>query len=203
MYFGCYVAMSFLPITGVVLAGGAGHRMGGMDKGWVEWAGEPLIIHALRRCAGLSEVLISANRSLKRYHALGYPVVVDETADFGGPLRGLHQALRVAHQPWVATIPVDSPLLPLDIVAQLWAARGAASVIVARSVRGPEAVISLCARHTLQALEDYLATGGRKAQEWFGQLPHTWLELPVDVFKNCNTVADLTDHLSGNEASER
>ncbi|MHB1565853.1 MAG: molybdenum cofactor guanylyltransferase MobA [Acidiferrobacter sp.] len=178
-------------ISGAVLAGGAGRRMGGVDKGFVTWRGEPLIIHALRLVAGLPEVLISANRSLERYRALAPTVIVDDTPHFAGPLSGLRQILRCAHQPWVAVVPVDSPRLPADLVARLWAARAAAQVVIGRSPHGPEPVICLCQRAVLPTLEAYVAAGGTRAQDWFQPLAHTWLDLTKAEVANCNDPADL------------
>jgi len=180
-----------LPITGVVLAGGAGRRMGGIDKGFASWLGKPLIVYALGFVAGLPQILISANRSLSRYRAFGYDVVADEQADFSGPLMGLHATLKRATQPWLLSLPVDAPCLPTDIVARLWAARLPDGIVVARSPRGPEPVICLVPTALLEHLEDYLGKGGRRAQDWFQGLPQAWLDLTTAEVANCNTPQDL------------
>ncbi|MHB8253742.1 MAG: molybdenum cofactor guanylyltransferase [Acidiferrobacter sp.] len=180
-----------LPIAGVVLAGGAGRRMGGLDKGFVSWAGEPLVVHALRFMEGLPQVLISANRSLPRYRALGYEVVTDAQADFAGPLMGLCEAWRRVTQPWVACVPVDSPCLPADAIMQLWAARVVGGIVVARSPRGPEPLVCLAQTTLLAHLEAYLGNGGRRAQDWFQGLPQAWWDLTAAEAANCNTPADL------------
>lgn len=181
----------FPDISGAVLAGGAGRRMGGVDKGFVQWRGEPLIVHALRLVAGLPEVVVSANRSLDRYRALVPVVVEDDTPDFAGPLSGLCQILRHVHRPWVAVVPVDSPHLPADLVERLWAARGTAQIVVGRSPRGPEPVICLCQRAALPVLEAYMAAGGSRARDWFRPLAHNWLDLTLAEVANCNRSADL------------
>jgi len=188
---GIVVGTVSLPITGVVLAGGAGRRMGGLDKGFVLWSGEPLVVHALRFMAGLPQVLISANRSLSRYRALGYEVVTDECADFSGPLMGLRAALRKATQLWTACLPVDSPCLPADIMARLWAARVAGGIVVGRSPQGPEPIVCLVWTALLPHLETYLAKGGLRAQDWFRGLPQAWLDLTAAEAANCNTPQDL------------
>jgi len=185
------MGLTVLPITGVVLAGGAGRRMGGVDKGFVLWSGEPLVVHALRRVSTLPQVLISANRSLARYRALGHEVVVDDAAPFGGPLMGLRAAFLRASYPWVMSIPVDSPSLPLDISARLWASRVAEGIVVARSPRGVEPLVFLAARSLFSRLEAYCQTEGRRAQEWFIGAPQSWLDLtPAEAF-NCNTPDDV------------
>lgn len=180
-----------LPITGIVLAGGAGRRMGGVDKGFVCWQGTPLVHHALRFLSELPQVLISANRSLSRYQALGYEVVTDECPDFPGPLVGLRQALRKAVQPWAVCLPVDSPCLPHDIVGRLWAARVPGGIVVARSPQGPEPVICLIDTTQLPTLDAYLDHGGRRVQDWFKGLPQEWLDLTLAEAANCNTPADV------------
>ncbi len=181
------------PITGVVLAGGAGRRMGGRDKGFVPWRGEPLIVHALRLFAGLPEVVISANRSLARYQAFGHTVVGDERPDFPGPLIGLDRALAQAQQPWAACVPVDSPCLPADLITRLWRLRLAEGVVVARSARGVEPLVCLIAPPARAALSAYIARGGRTARAWFADLPTAWLSLTEREVTNCNTPEDLAD----------
>jgi molybdopterin-guanine dinucleotide biosynthesis protein A len=180
-----------LPVTGVVLAGGAGRRMGGQDKGFVTWSGEPLIHIAVRRLAGLPQVLISANRSLGRYRALGYEVVTDENDDFAGPLAGLRAAFRHAAQPWVLSVPVDTPCLPPDLVARLWASRITQGLVVARSPRGPEPLVCLADARLRTRLEDYWRAGGRRAQEWFAGADMAWFDLSDAEAANCNEPADL------------
>ena len=180
-----------LPITGVVLAGGAGRRMGGQDKGFVAWSGEPLIHNALRRLAALPQVLISANRSQARYRALGYEVVTDEAADFAGPLAGLRVAFRHAAYPWVLSVPVDTPCLPADLVARLWDRRIAQGLVVARSPSGPEPLVCLADRRLSVRLEAYWRAGGRRAQDWFAGADTAWFDLSAAEAANCNAPEDL------------
>jgi molybdopterin-guanine dinucleotide biosynthesis protein A len=127
-------------ITGVILAGGEGRRLGGVDKGLQELRGRPMVQWVLERLAPqVDTVLISANRNLQRYAAFGCPVLPDRIPDFAGPLAGLHAALTQAATPLVATVPCDSPFLPADLVARLHAALMAdqAELAVARAGTGP------------------------------------------------------------------
>lgn len=115
-------------LTGLVLAGGAGRRMGGVDKGWIDWRGRPLIAHTLDRLLPqVDTVMISANRSLDRYRAFGHPVVTDARPDYPGPLAGIEAGLRAATTPWVLYVPCDNPALPPGLATALVAAveRGA------------------------------------------------------------------------------
>lgn len=187
------------PITGLVLAGGRGARMGGIDKGWVVHAGEPLVTAVLRRFAPqVDAVLISANRNVEAYRALA-PVVTDAATGvalemFAGPLAGVLAGLRTATTDWVAFAPCDAPALPLDLVARLAAAVGdaAAAYPVADGRRQP--VFALVRRATAPSLGEYLAGGGRAMHGWLDALGA--IEVPFDdaaAFRNVNEPAAVAD----------
>lgn len=110
-------------ISGGILAGGAGARFGGADKGWVEFQNRPLIqwtLDALR--PQVDEVLISANRHLDRYAALGARVLPDTTpTSCEGPFAGMTQLLRAAAQDWLLCVPCDALLLPIDLAVAMLA----------------------------------------------------------------------------------
>ncbi|MBU2739349.1 molybdenum cofactor guanylyltransferase MobA [Acidithiobacillus concretivorus] len=182
-----------LPITGLILAGGAGRRMGGVDKGWVLWHKVPLINHAIQILqADSAEILISANRQLEDYRALGYPVISDPCTTFEGPLMGLSAGLAAAGQDWVASIPVDSPLLPHDLLRQMWQAKTDKDLVVVRSDQRWHAVLVLCHRRLLPRLQAYLDQGGRRVQDWFRDLDYATLYLDEAVLRNCNAPGDLS-----------
>lgn len=156
-------------ISGVILAGGLGRRMGGVDKGLQLLAGRPLAAQVAERFAPqVDELFINANRNPEAYAALGYRVLPDLVPDFAGPLAGLHAALAAAKHPLLATAPCDSPFLPTDLVAQLAAAlaENGADIAVARAADRLHPVFCLCRRSLLPDLAAYLAGGGRKVQEW-------------------------------------
>lgn len=190
--------MAHDPVGGVILAGGLGRRMGGVDKGLAEFQGRPLVAHVLARLAPqVAAMMINANRNPDIYAALGVPVVADPWPDFKGPLAGLAAGLAAAGPDcqWVVTCPCDAPFLPTDLVARLWAAAQAASapLAVAR-VGGRLQPVFLLARRTLApSLEAYLARGERRAEAWILSENH----VPVDfddcpgAFANLNTQADL------------
>lgn len=185
-------------ITGVLLAGGQGSRMGGVDKGLVELAGRPMAAHALERLAPqVDELLINANQNLDTWAAFGYPVFGDDVGGFAGPLAGLHAALVRARHPLVATAPCDSPFLPADLVARLAAALHAAGadLAVAKTFDQAHPVFCLCRRELAGHLGDFLAAGGRKIDRWYGSLKV--VEVAFDdqeaAFRNINTRAELAD----------
>lgn len=191
-------------ITGVVLAGGLGRRMGGVDKGLQVLRGKPLVQWVIERFAPqVDELLINANQNLDRYETLGYRVIRDEIGGFAGPLAGLHRALAEARHERVATVPCDSPFLPRDLVARLSSALDAAGadLAVARTGDQPHPVFCLCRKEVLPGLTAFLAAGGRKIDAWYASLKA--VEVPFDdavaAFSNINTRDELRSFESGDE----
>lgn len=185
-----------LAITGVVLAGGQGRRMGNVDKGFVELDARPLIAHVIDRLVPqVATLVINANRSAERYAAFGYPVVGDAVGGFAGPLAGLHAGLAAAATPFVATSPCDSPFLPADLVARLAAAFDARpiDIAVARTFDQPHPVFALVRRTVLPHLAQFLDGGGRKIDAWYASLAIAEVSFDdeADAFRNINTPADL------------
>ena len=183
-------------VTGVVLAGGQGRRMGGVDKGLVPFRGVPMAAHAIARLAPqVGAVLVNANQNAEAYAALGHRVVPDAVGGFAGPLAGLHAGLSAAATPFVATVPCDSPFLPSDLVERLAAAleRANADVAVARTLDQPHPVFALVRTSVRPHLEAFLAGGGRKIDAWYAT-PAT-VEVPfddeADAFRNINTRDEL------------
>ena len=183
-------------ITGLVLAGGRGSRMGGVDKGLQVHLGMPLAMHALLRLAPqVGDVMINANQNLDRYHALGHPVFADTVGGFAGPLAGLHAGLAHATREIVVTVPCDSPFLALDLVDRLHAALVAddAQLAVAKTFDQPHPVFALVRRDVLRSLAAFLERGGRKIDAWYAHLDV--VEVPfddeADAFRNINTADEL------------
>ncbi len=170
--------------------------MGGRDKGWVELDGRPLVERVLERFAPqVGQVLISANRNRERYAALGHEVIADVRPDYAGPLAGLHAAFAHARFDLIATVPCDSPWLPLDLVGRLHGAleRSSAQVAVARCGRRLHPVFLLCRKAVAGELEAHLASGARKAEGWVATLPCVQVDFDdgPEAFRNINTPADL------------
>lgn len=183
-------------ITGVILAGGLGRRMGGVDKGLQLLNERPMVQWALERFAPqVDELLINANQNSEQYGAFGYPVVPDQIPDFAGPLAGLHAALARATHPLVATVPCDSPFLPADLVSRLRAALDAdgADLAVARTFDQPHPVFCLCRRELLPHLTAFLESGGRKVDRWYATLKvvEVAFDDEADAFSNINTRDEL------------
>jgi molybdenum cofactor guanylyltransferase len=187
--------------TGLILAGGRGARMGGVDKGLQVFAGRPLVAHAIERLGPqVATLAISANRNLDEYARFGVPVRPDDDATFAGPLAGLATALVRLQTDWLATVPVDGPAFPLDLVARLGAAvesagehygSAVACTIEERRMRR-HGVFALVHRSLAGPLADYLASGERRVESWL------FAQATVDVvfddaawFINVNTSEEL------------
>jgi len=195
-------------ITGLVLAGGRGTRMGGVDKGLQPFHGVPLALHSLRRLqVQTGTAAINANRNLTTYASFGAPVWADATDGFDGPLSGFMAGLTHCASPWLATVPCDTPLFPSDLVQRLAAALMQAGAELAmayapeRDAAGqtllrPQPVCCLLHRSLLPSLQTYTQAGGRRVGAWAHQqrLVSAPFDAPGDdprAFSNANTLAEL------------
>ena len=186
-------------ITGMILAGGQGRRMGGVDKGLKNFRDKRLVEHAFERLAPqVAGVIINANQNLSAYRELGVRVVSDAIEGYAGPLAGLHAGLSVSKRPYLATVPCDSPFLPADLVSRLFSKLDEAGAEVAVAKTGDQAhpVFCLVRRGVLEHLADYLKGGGRKIDDWYSTL--FVVEVNFDdqagAFSNINTLEELQDH---------
>lgn len=194
-------------ITGLILAGGRGSRMGGIDKGLQNFRGLPLALQTLMRLQlqsqPLQEVLINANRNLSAYESLGVPVWPDSIDGFAGPLAGFLTGLERCETPLLLTVPCDTPLFPLDLVERLYAAMHAQDADMAMAAAPesdgavrPQPVFCLLKIELLESLVKFTQGGGRKIDAWTGQ--HRCAIVPFDLpgdstqaFANANTLAEL------------
>ncbi|WP_127996444.1 molybdenum cofactor guanylyltransferase MobA [Piscinibacter defluvii] len=187
-------------ITGLVLAGGRGSRMGGVDKGLQNHLGLPLALHALMRLAPqVGHAMINANRNLGAYESFGVPVWPDALPDYPGPLAGFLAGLEHCETPWLVTVPCDTPAFPLDLVERLAAAADAAGAEIAMAAtRGSDGstqvqpVFCLLSTGLLESLVRFTQSGQRKIDRWTAQ--HRCVEVPFDdeaAFFNANTPDDL------------
>ena len=188
--------MNILDVTGLVLAGGMGRRMGGVDKGLVLLDGRPMVAHVIERLTRqVGAIVINANQNIERYAALGYPVISDSIGGFAGPLAGLHAGLLAAQTPYVATSPCDSPFLPQDLVSRLAAGleHGEAQLAVAHTFAQPHPVFSLVSRDVLPHLSAFLDGGGRKIDAWYATLRVAAVQFDdaEGAFRNINTPDEL------------
>ncbi len=181
-------------VSGIVLAGGQGRRMGGVDKGLQQLRGRPMVAWVLERLAPqVDEIIVNANQNLETYARFGHRVVPDGIGGFAGPLAGLHAGLAAVARPLAVTVPCDSPFLPADLVSRLVGALAENDLAVAKTGAQPHPVFSLVRRSVRGHLERFLASGGRKIDAWYATL--RVVEVPFDdeaeAFRNINTVEEL------------
>lgn len=195
-------------ITGLILAGGRGSRMGGVDKGLQNFNGIPLALHTLMRLGPQVEsVMINANRNLSAYESFGSAVWPDASADFAGPLSGFLVGLERAETPYVLTVPCDTPRLPLDLAERLSEAlvREDADIAMAAAPETDEhghaevrtqPVFCLMKIELSESLVKFTQSGGRKIDAWTAQ--HKTVVVPFDAegddplaFANVNTLTEL------------
>ena len=188
-----------LDITGLVLCGGRGTRMGGVDKGLQNHHGMPLALHALMRLQPqVGPVIINANRNLSAYESMGVPVWPDPLADYPGPLAGWLAGLEHCETPYLLTVPCDSPNFPLDLAARLAAALLDADADIAMAAtledgrQQLQPVFCLLKSGLIESLAAYLDSGERKIDRWTAQ-QRCALALFDDTaaFANANTLLEL------------
>ncbi|MFG6466274.1 molybdenum cofactor guanylyltransferase MobA [Roseateles sp. BYS87W] len=186
--------MTPAPIVGLVLAGGRGTRMGGVDKGLQPWHGRPLAAHVLDALAPqVQSLMVSANRHLDAYAALGVPVLPDPPAyAFAGPLAGmLAGLLAVPDDTWLLTVPCDSPQLPSDLAARLWAAALPHGLAFVQAEREHPTHALLHTRHRA-TLDAALAQGQHAVLRWMRSQPHGVAQFNAPgAFVNFNHLTDL------------
>jgi len=195
-------------ITALVLAGGRGSRMGGVDKGLQNFNGTPLALHTVLRLqmqAGglIGDLMINANRNLAAYEAFGAPVWPDTLSDYAGPLAGFMTGLERCETPYLLTAPCDTPLFPLDLAQRLAQAFEDDSTEIAMAAAREEdgqirtqPVFCLMRVSLLESLVAFTQAGGRKIDRWTDQhrtVGVTFAQPGDDprAFCNANTLAEL------------
>ncbi|MGA8515358.1 MAG: molybdenum cofactor guanylyltransferase MobA [Burkholderiaceae bacterium] len=205
--------MNTQTITAIILAGGRGSRMGGVDKGLQTFNGVPLALHTLMRLqmqegGVIAETMVNANRNLAAYEAMGVSVWPDAApSEFAGPLAGFLTGLERCETPYLLTVPCDTPLFPLDLAQRLANAleREDAEIAMACAPETDEAgqtrtraqpVFCLLSASLLESLAAFMQSGGRKIDAWTAQ--HRCVTVPFDLpgdnpraFANANTLAEL------------
>lgn len=186
-------------ITGLVLAGGRGSRMGHVDKGLQQFRGAPMVLHVIMRLSPqVGAMMINANQNLGPYEGFGLPVWPDQLSGFEGPLAGVQTGLAQCETEYMVTAPCDSPFLPADLVARLGAAllEHGADLAVAVTGEGetkqPHPVFCLMKSVLLPHLSDYLQSGGRKIDTWHRSLNMVEVRFEDEsAFRNINTIEEL------------
>ena len=186
-------------ITGLILAGGRAQRMGGIDKGLIPFHNKPLIESAIERLKPqVASILINANRNITKYAHYGYPVIMDETPDFSGPLAGFSIGLKHCQTPYLLTSPCDSPLLPSDLAEKMVAELelNNLDLVYASSLEDGKAwaqpVFCLMRSNLRDSLMNFLNKGDLKIDRWFKELHSgTVIFENALAFANVNTPEEL------------
>ncbi len=182
-------------VTALILAGGAGRRMEGQDKGLLKWQSKPLIEHIISRLPeGIDKLLISCNRNLEQYQKYA-ATVVDEYPDYQGPLAGIYAALTTITTSELLVLPCDCPRPPRDLLRRLSEQRDTykADVCFAHDGGRGQYLFALL-NTTLKAnLGSYLASGGRSVNQWYKQLHSVQADFSdqADAFRNINLPSDM------------
>lgn len=191
--------MEIQQVTGLILAGGRGTRMGTVDKGLQMFRGAPMALHVLMRLSPqVGSLMINANQNLAPYEAFGVPVWPDQLQGYAGPLAGMQTGLTFCETEYMVTAPCDSPFLPSDLVAKLGQAIENQQADLAVAVTGEgenrqaHPVFCLMRTTLLDHLTEFLKGGGRKIDAWYGALKVAEVAFPdEDAFRNINTLDEL------------
>ena len=182
-------------ITAVILAGGQGRRMGGQDKGLIEFDGNPLasiLVNNLRQQA--VDIVINANRNHGQYQQFGCPVIRDQLEDYQGPLAGFASAMATVDSIFILTLPCDGPLLADDYVARFIASynENEAAVQVAFDGERLQPVHAMIKVDLLPSLKDFLDSDDRKIDRWYARHDYARVDFSdcANMFRNINTPAD-------------
>lgn len=183
-------------VTGVILAGGKGQRMGGQDKGLLEYQQQPLVQHIINRLSTQVDTLvINANRNIDRYQQFGHSVIEDSLSGFHGPLAGMHSVMEACTTEYILTVPCDSPTISSQLRQRMMEVLliNQADIAVAHDGNRIQPVFCLIACSLKDDLERYLKQGDRKIDLWFKQ--HKLVEVDFsdqpDSFINFNHPEDI------------
>ncbi|MDA1074373.1 MAG: molybdenum cofactor guanylyltransferase [Proteobacteria bacterium] len=182
-----------MKITGIILCGGRGSRLGGQDKPLLAWRGKALIAHVIERLTPQTDsLLISANRNLQQYAAWA-PVMPDQQQDFSGPLAGILAALSACNTDLAVICPGDGPLLPGDLVERLAGIRKAGEIAVAHDGERLQPLYQLLETKSISALAAWCAGADQSVTGWLNSQPHSVVDFSDrrECFRNINQLADL------------
>jgi molybdopterin-guanine dinucleotide biosynthesis protein A len=201
--------MDIAQITGLILAGGRGSRMGHVDKGLQAFRGAPMALHVMMRLQPqVGQMMINANQNLGPYESFGLPVWPDEMQGFEGPLAGMQTGLIHCDTEYMVTAPCDSPFLPTDLVARLAEGMESKGVDLAYAVTGEgdthqsHPVFCLMRASLLPSLEAYLRSGARKIEAWYAKENAAQVRFADEAaFRNINTLEELRRYEAGPDAA--
>ena len=181
-------------ITAVILAGGQGSRLSGLDKGLILLQEKNLVQHIIERIRPqVAEIIISANRNIDAYSKLGFSVYKDDIDGYAGPLAGILKALQHCQSEWLLVIPADSPFIPHDLAHRLGENIHTNKIAIPYDGKNLQPTFALIHKSLAKSLESFLHQGERKARVWMEQQAHTKIDFSdqPNSFININTEDDL------------
>ena len=184
-------------ITIGILAGGKATRMNNEDKGLVIAKGIPLIENILNKISKHTvNIIINANRNIKKYESYGYPVVQDNLENFQGPLSGIFSMLKTINTNYLFTLPCDCPNFNWDVIQKIIDSYDKSKEIyVAHNNQRSQPVFMLISKSKLRSLENYLANGDRKIDIFYQKNNYKYVYYDKDsaYFDNINTIEQLNE----------
>jgi len=186
-------------VTGVILAGGKGRRMGGSDKGLLNYQQRPLITYAINTLKPqVDALIINANRNIERYQEFGYSVIEDSLDNFCGPLAGMLTAMQAVDTDYILTAPCDSPRISSQLRQRMMEAMllEQADLAVAHDGSRLQPVFCLLPCRLQADLEQHLQQGGRKIDLWLAEHKMAVVDFSdqADSFTNFNHPEDVSEH---------
>ena len=196
-------------ITALILAGGAGSRMGGVDKGLVPYNNQPLIASVINKLAGsCNQLLISCNRNLEIYQDFGYPIICDkqqtDDINYEGPLAGILAALPKIQTEYLLISPCDTPQLPSNLAERLYQTlKTSPESHIAVAHDGTRRQNLHCMMHSslFDSLALFYHRGGRALKLWYSQQSTIDVDFSAEAesFANINSLDFPRNHHQVNE----
>ncbi len=183
-------------LTGVIIAGGRGSRLGGQDKGFIRLHDRTLIEQIIEQISPqVKRLIINANRNLEQYRQLGLPVIEDDLPGFQGPLAGILTALHQVSTDFIITLPCDAPQLTSDYVIRMIKslADSNAEIAVAHDGQRMQQMYALIPTSLAAKLEEFLRGDQHAIKHWFAEhelVSTDFSDIPT-MFTNINTREDL------------
>jgi len=179
-------------VSCIILAGGEGKRVGGADKGLIDYQDKPLVGHVIDIIAPqVDDIVISANRNTSRYQQYSVKVISDDSERYLGPMAGISAALPHCQHDWVLIVACDTPFLPVDIVDNFFSARSKANLYIASS-NDRLHLVMLVHKSLHGSINHALTHGQLRLMQWARSHQPEIVNFTDDVaFKNFNNHDDF------------
>ena len=184
-------------ITGVIVAGGQGSRVGFQQKALLPYQGEPILKPILALLGSqVNNVWVNANDEMERYQAFSEQLFSDEYQGFLGPLAGMHAAWQYIQTDWAVFVPCDNPNLPNDFVSRLQKAyqQQPNPIVVVHDGERLQPLYIMMHRSMQESLSQAIAKGHLSVNRWVKENDFTeasFADCCPKAFQNMNTLASF------------